>query len=515
MAIIQDPKDYDRQCPGQAYRISDPVCKTRQSRNFPTCANCPFHDEQAKPNRPGRHHNSRNLERGSEMDIIFKPHNVRGTYDQQLDDRKAWCIGYAAAQFLRGQLSGYDRTDSKLNTLAVGRDMRKSSETLCDALIQGAVSGGLNVVDLGMIDTPQIYFAVNYLNSCGGIQTTAGSSPPDCNGFKIVGKGGKPIAHDTGLSEIKRISLAVPYKSVSPQGSLSQADLGLLYKEFIRKRLRGPGHPTKIAVDASNGMAGKFWPVVFGDVDDIETIAIGFQQQDDTGTGKLQDAVKQNGADFGICFDNDADRITIVDENGKIIPADLLTALLAGRILGRSEGSTVVYDLRSSRVVAEEIRTAGGQGRRERVGPPFVKRIMAETNAVFGGSLSGRFYFRDNWFCDSALLAVVELLNLIAEEPEKTLSELIAPLKRYHCSGQLSYPCESGDGCIRKLADKYGDAEIDYLDGITVQYESWWFNLRKNSSTSPLELTLEAETGKLLKEKLAELQAILGQPAKE
>jgi len=523
MSDLQDPKDYKRQCPGQTYRISDAVCKTRQMRNYPVCQECPFRDADRGAVKPRTNPvGSKNLERGSEMDAIFKAYDVRGVYPDQLNEEIAWCIGYATAQFLRGQLSGIDRTDPQLNSLAIGSDMRKSSPSLCQAFVEGALGGGMNVVDVGMIDTSQIYFAVNHLKSGGGVQTTASHNPAQYNGFKITGPGGKPIGQDTGLMEIKRIALAVPPRSATAQGTLTRRDLAPEYKAFVRSFLRGPGRKLKVAIDASNGMAGKMWPIVFGDLADLETVELNFEHKGEfahdpnplvaANLRQLQAAVRKHGCNLGICFDGDSDRSMIVDEKGQIVPCDLLTALLAKAFLRWTPGSTVVYDLRSSRVVKEEIEKSGGVPRRERVGHSFMKRAMAESNAVFGGELSGHFYFKDNWYCDSGYLAVVALLNVIEQEGGKPVSKLVAPLRRYAQSGELNFTTDDKDARIKALGEQFSDGQVDYLDGITVQYADWWFNVRKSNTEPLLRLNMEAKDKGLLTAKLAEVAPMLGEP---
>jgi phosphomannomutase len=454
------------------------------------------------------------------MDAVFKAYDIRGVYPEQLNEDLAWCIGYGTAQFLRGQLSGYDRTVAQTNSITVGRDMRKSSPALSEAFIEGVLAGGANCIDVGMIDTAQMYFAVNYLKTCGGVQTTASHNPAQYNGFKISGQAGKPIGQDTGLGEIKRIALAVPPRSVTVQGNRTKQDITLAYKSFVRKFLRGPSRKLKIVVDASNGMAGKYWPIVFGDIDQLTTIPLNFEHNGEFvhdpnplvpgNLKQCQEAVRQNGANFGICFDGDADRCVIIDEYAQIVPNDLLTALLAKAFLTWSPGSAVVYDLRSSWVLREEIEKAGGKPKRERVGHSFIKRAMAESDAVFGGELSGHYYFKDNWYCDSAFLAVVALLNVL-DQQAKPVSKLINPLRRYPASGERNFKCEDKDGRIKQLAEKYSDGKIDYLDGITIEYPDWWCNIRKSNTEPLLRLNLEAKTKSVLESKFAEIAPMLGE----
>ncbi len=522
MSGIQKPEEYYRQCPGHKYKISDAVCHARQLRNFPLCKECQFYEQlDKKPKFKG----DKVKMKAEILDAIFKAYDIRGIYPDQLNEETAWCIGHATAQFFRSQMTSYDRTDPQRNVIVVGRDMRESSPSLSQALIDGILSAGMNCINIGMIDTPQIYFAVNHLSTAGGVQVTASHNPAQYNGFKITAERGKPVGKDTGLLEIKRITKAIPPRSSTPQAELTEKDLSEEYKNFIHSFLDKPIRPLKIVVDASNGMAGKFWPIIFDNIDGIETIPINFEH-----TGQFvhdpnplvpenlkqcQEAVKKHHADFGICFDGDADRSMLVDENGQIIPCDLLTALLAKYFLKKYPNSTIVYDLRSSWVVKEEIEANGGKPRRERVGHAFMKKAMAEENAIFGGELSGHFYFKDNWFCDSAFLAVVHILNLLTEEKNKTISELIKPLRRYFASGEQNFECEDKDERIKALSEKYKDAKsIDFLDGITIEYEDWWFNVRKSNTEPLLRLNLEAKSKKLLKEKLEELAPQLGKPVK-
>lgn len=511
----QEPKDYGRKCPGQNYTISEAVCKARQARHFSVCSNCEHQENEKKPMIKDEKPNLK----GAVMDKIFKAYDIRGTYPDQLNEDIAWRIGHAAANFFRSQLSGYARSDPKFNVLAVGRDMRKSSPALAQAFIDGVLSAGVNCIDVGMIDTSQIYFAVNFLQTAGAVQTTASHNPGHYNGFKITGAGGKPIGQDTGLQEIKRIAQAVPPRSSVPQAELTTRDLTKEYKAFIRKFIKGPIKKMKIVVDASNGMAGKWWPIVFGDIPELQVISLNFEHKGDfvhdpnplveSNLKQLRDEVRKQKADFGICLDGDADRCVLVDENSMPVASDLLTALLAGFFIKQNPGTTVVYDLRSSWVVKEEILKAGGVPRRERVGHSFMKKTMADTKAAFGGELSGHFYFKDNWYCDSGFLAIVNVLNILTET-NKPLSKLIGPLRRFFASGERNFQCEDKDARIKAVAEKYKDGKTDYLDGITIEYPDWWLNIRKSNTEPLLRLNLEAKTKAILDSKLQEIAPMLG-----
>jgi phosphomannomutase len=228
----------------------------------------------------------------------------------------------------------------------------------------------------------------------------------------------------------------------------------------------------------------------------------------------LKKKVRASGADFGICFDGDADRVVVVDDTGAAVRSDILAALLARRMLAQARGSTVVYDLRSSRVVAEEIKANGGVPRRERAGAAFIKKALAESKGVFAGDVVGRYYFQDNGHCESGLLAMVEVINMLTQEG-KAPSELVKPLMRYASSGQRDFVNPDADATLRRMANTYEDARVDFLDGVTVQYEDWWFNVRKSASGSLLRLNLEAATPELMQQKLDEVSSQLGTPASD
>jgi phosphomannomutase len=517
--VEQHSKEYYRYCPGQNYKISDAVCLARQARRFAQCANCQF----GQQDKPAAVKEDISKSKGVDMDKIFKAYDIRGVYPDQLNEETAWRIGHATAQFFRSKLTGYERSDPARNVIAVGKDMRKSGPSLGKAFIGGILSAGVNVIDIGMIDTSQVYFAVNFLKTAGAVQITASHNPGQYNGFKITAAGGKPVGQDTGLQEIKRITLAVPPNSSVPQAELTSRDISQEYKTFVRGFLNEPVRKMKIVVDASNGMAGKYWPLLFDDIKELQVTPINFEHNGDfvhdpnplveSNLRQLKDAVRRNRADFGICMDGDADRAVLIDENGQTVPSDLLTALMAEYFIKKNPGTTIVYDLRSSWVVKEEIEKAGGVARRERVGHSFMKKALADTKAAFGGELSGHFYFGDNWYCDSGFIAVCTVLNILTESG-KSVSRLIAPLRRFFASGEQNFIAEDKDERIKALAEKFKDGKIDYLDGITIAYEDWWCNVRKSNTEPLLRLNLEAKSKTLLDEKLKEIAPMLGELSK-
>jgi len=529
--VDANAEEYDRYCPGEEHiRISEAVCLGRRRANFRKCPGCPFNDDEKgrPPNTAagvtigGRHLSQSvlRMEKPNMIEKIFKAYDVRATVPDPLNEDIAWRIGNATAQFLRTTLTGYDRSDSKMNTLIVGRDMRKHSPKLCRALMEGAASVGTPVIDIGMVDTPQIYFATNHMPCCGGVQTTASHNPAEYNGFKICGPKGKPIGAETGLKEIERIATAIARHEVPELSPITTMDLSEPYRSYLHRFLREP-RPLKVVVDASNGMAGRWFPILFNGVPNLSIIPLNFEHDGDfvhppnplvpANLEQLRAAIREHKADFGACFDGDADRCMFVDENAEIIRCDLITAMLATDYLRERPNSTVVYDLRSSRVVAEQVEKTGGVAKRERVGHVFMKRTMADTNAIFGGELSGHFYFRDFYFCDSGMLAFIAILNMLTRTG-KPLGELIEPLNIYASSGERNFENDDKEGTFQRIAERYADAEIDYVDGVTVQYQDWWFNVRASNTEPLLRLNMEAHTGQLLEQKLAELTPMLGKP---
>ncbi len=530
----QNITEYYRYCPGEEHiKISDAMCLGRRRTNFHKCKSCQFNDDtQATgtaviPSSAETSLLSAEKEKRERIDAIFKAYDIRGRVPEQLDAEIAWRIGLATAQFLRSELRGYDRTRTEMSAVLVGRDMRKSSPDLARSLIEGLRAGGSVVRDIGMIDSPQLCFAINHLSCCGGVQVTASHNSDRYNGFKISGQGGKPIGDNTGLAKIRKIAQNTIQHAPTQMAELEQVDLSDEYKAFVRGFLRTDGvgfdteEPMRLVVDASNGMAGRWLPFLFDDLDWLDIIRLNFEHNGqfihdpnplvEANLAQVKDRVIRSKAHLGVCFDGDADRIVFVDGSGEVVPTDLVTALLARHFLQDAPGSAVVYDLRSSRVVPEEIRKAGGVPRRERCGNVFIRKALKDGKGIFGGELSGHYYFRDNGYCDSGMIALAEVLNLLCASGE-SLESLVAPLKRYAMSGEMNFRNEDAAGTLAQLAETYTDGEIDYLDGITVMYDDWWFNVRPSNTEPYLRLNAEANTAKLLKRKLEDLTPLLGEP---
>lgn len=451
---------------------------------------------------------------------IFKAYDIRGIYPDQLDEEAAWKIGHATAKFLRSLLRGFERGQANAQSLCVGHDMRTHSPALKNALIEGMNATGANVIDVGMIDTPQMYFAINHLGTCGGVQITASHNGPAYNGFKISGIGAKPVGADTGLNEIRHISTALLHTRGKPEGAIEHCDITAEYKKHVLKFLNTNIKPLKVVIDASNGMAGKSVPEIFSDLG-IEIIALNFEHDGvfkhapnplvEANLEELKETVVEEGADVGICFDGDADRLMMVDENGRTVGCDLITALMVPYFLAKNPKSAVVYDLRSSHALQEEIIKHGGIPRRERVGHSFMKKTMRDSHAVFGGELSGHFYYRDNFNADSGMITLVHMLNILSES-DKTVSEMVAPLRRYHSTGEVNFEVDDKETIMRELTRAFNEGQVDDLDGVTVQFRDWWFNCRPSNTEPLLRLIIEAKTEELLEEKFTELKRMLGTP---
>ena len=427
---------------------------------------------------------------------LFKAYDVRGTTPDPLNAEVAYGIGRATAHFI-----GAD-------TLVVGRDARRSSPELCASLLRGIHDEGVSVIDLGLVSTPMVYCAVDQLGAGGGIMVTASHNPAEYNGFKICREHAIPIGEDSGLREIEAL---VPERQDAPRVSgnptRESADIRERYAaQALSMGERAAEAKLRVAIDCGNGMASAGLEPVLAQLP-IEVERLYFEpdgtfpnhEADPLKVENLADVsaeVRRTGADFGVAFDGDADRAVFVDEAGKPISSDLVTALLARRVLRRNPGGLVLYDLRSSRVVAEEIEAAGGVAAMSRVGHSFVKAQMRETGAVFGGELSGHFYFRfsPTLIADDAVAAFVALLDVLVEE-KQPLSKLVDPLRRYSCSGEINRRVEDIDVVLEQIErESAGAPDILHLDGLRVGYEDWWFNLRPSNTEPVLRLNLEADT---------------------
>lgn len=456
---------------------------------------------------------------------VFKAYDVRAVYPRPLNEKAAWQIGYATADYLMDQAREANRLDPMARHIVVGQDMRTSSPSLAAALIEGIHSAGAHVIDVGAVDTPMVYFAINHLDAAGGVQVTASHNPAKYNGFKISGLSARPIGEGSGLEEIRRRAALANKDKADGVGHLETRDLWPAYREWLLQRMNADllngKEKLKIAIDASNGMAGRMIPEVFGDVPGLEIIELNFKMDGEfvhepnplveKNLNSVQEAVQKHGADFGVCFDGDADRCVVVDEKGKTIGCDLLFAWWIPGVLKENPGSAVIYDLRSSRAVQEAIETGGGVPIQSRVGHVFMKSALAESDAIIGGELSGHFYFRDAFRADSGARAFIEVCNRLLNDG-RPLSERIAPHDTYHHSGELNFKVEDVNEAIDAISHKFMTAKREDLDGLSLDAGDWWCNVRPSNTEPLLRLNLETRDSDILKNTLAEFQGVLGPP---
>ncbi len=456
---------------------------------------------------------------------VFKAYDVRAVYPKPLNEKLAWQIGYATAEHLLAQAAEAGLDDPMARHLVVGRDMRRSSPSLADALMQGMQDFGAGVIDIGLVDTPMVYFAINHLGCAGGVQVTASHNPAEYNGFKISRLKARPVGQDTGLAEIQRLAALVEREKLEPRGGRRESrDLWAPYREHLLRlldpRLVDGRVKLKVVIDASNGMAGTMVPRVFDGLKGVRIERINFDNS--TGTfvhepnplveanlAQTKEGVRRHKADLGVCFDGDADRCMVVDELGQSVGCDLLLAAMVGSVLKQQPGASVVYDLRSSRAVPEAIRAAGGVPVESRVGHVFMKARLAETAAPIGGELSGHFYFQDMFDTDSGARAFVATLNTLAAAG-KPLSQVIAPFQRYHQSGEINFQIEDKAGALKALRKAYPRARCHELDGLSLDAGDWWCNVRMSNTEPLLRLNLESGSADLTRRMVETLSPILG-----
>ncbi len=489
--VVENGEVRHHRCPGETYTISDSVCRGRQRVNYPKCNVCLDKVEPA------------NFEQSvSESKIItsiFKSYDIRGKYPEQLDDLTARKIGASIAQFLK-------EVNPKSKNIVVGRDMRLSSKSLTNALIDGICSTGMNIVNIGIVSTEMTTFAVGHYNYDGGVMVTASHNSAEYNGFKICREQAIPLSMETGIGRIAKLT----QQYHPPRGEqLGKVVLSDVFKDYKRHVLRFVDslRNVRVVVDAGNGMAGRTVPIVCEGLP-VEIIPLYFELDGafpnhdpnplvNENLRDLQNKVRETRAHLGVAFDGDADRCVFVDEMGRIIGCDIMTAAIARQFLEREQGATILYDLRSSWVVPEEIKAAGGVPYRERVGHSYMKAALREQKAIFGGELSGHYYFRDNYCSDSGMIAFLTVLGLLSAK-RMSLSNIVMPLKRYHATGELNFEVDDKDAKIEEIIRKFSTGKVDRLDGVTVEYNDWWFNVRKSNTEPLLRLNLEGKTHELM-----------------
>jgi phosphomannomutase len=440
------------------------------------------------------------------LDTIFKAYDMRGVYPEELNEDIARRIGNAFAVF-----TGAPR-------LVVARDMRPSSPPLSEAFIEGATLAGASVVDAGLASTDLVYFASGRLDAPGAM-FTASHNPAQYNGIKMCRAGAAPVGEDTGLGQIKAAVAEGRLERAGTPGTVEQRDLVSEFAEHVHSFVDVAAlRPLKVVADTANGMGGLVVPRVFEGLPFDLTVL--FPELDGTfpnhpadpiqaeNLRDLQRVVLEQHADVGLAFDGDADRVFLVDDLGQPMSGSLTTAVVAKGILAQNPGETVVHNLICSRSVPEIVREMGGTPVRTRVGHSFIKGVMAETGAVFGGEHSGHYYFRNNWRADSGIIAALVVLSQLSEA-DMPLSELRKPFERYAASGEINTTVTDQKAAMEKVSVAYDGCSQEQLDGLSVECDRFWFNVRPSNTEPLLRLNLEAVDSATCEEKTEEILALI------
>ena len=454
------------------------------------------------------------------LEQIFKAYDVRGVVPDQLDARLAYAIGGAFAQFAGRDGSG-GPGGSGSNTVLVARDMRPSGVELTQAFTKGVTDQGVDVVDLGLASTDLLYFASGRLDAPGAM-FTASHNPAQYNGIKFCLAGAKPVGQDTGLAAIQELAAAGPVRDESrAPGSVTEQDLLAEFGAHVMSFVDVANmKPLKVVADTANGMGGHVVPGVFAQLPfDLEIL---YAELDGTFPNHpadpiqpenlvdLQERVLETGADIGLAFDGDADRVFLVDDLGQPVSGSLTTSMVAKAMLAKKPGSTILHNLICSKAVPEVVRENGGTPIRTRVGHSFIKEEMAKTGAVFGGEHSGHYYFLDNYRADSGLIAAVVILEMLCTSGQK-LSDLRKPFERYAASGEINTTVDDPQAVIDRVAAHFeaAGASLDRMDGLTVDLGDWWFNLRPSNTEPLLRLNLEAPDAASCAARVEEVQLLM------
>ena len=439
----------------------------------------------------------------------FKAYDVRGLYGRELDEEGAYAIGRAyVEEFSAGEI-------------AVGRDMRLHAPAMAAAVIAGASEGGADVVDIGMVGTEMLYFAVGELGLDGGIAVTASHNPKEYTGMKIVRGGALPVGGESGLLQVRDRALAGSFPDQVP-GQVRTEDV---YPGFVERVLAfidvAAVEPVRVVIDAANGMAGAMLPPVLARLPNVDAVTCFFEPDGTFPNHEPNPLLPENrefiiqkttdeGAALGVAYDGDADRCFFVDDTGDFVPGDFITALLAESILEKEPGGKVIYDVRASWAVPETIERAGGVPLVNRVGHAYIKHRMREEDAVFAGEVSAHYYFRDFSQADSGVIPFLLMLELISKRGRK-LSEILEQYRsRYFITGEINSPVGDVVSKLQELEDRFGvEGTVSHLDGVSIVADDWHFNVRPSNTEALLRLNLEARSQALMERKRDEVLAVI------
>jgi phosphomannomutase len=443
---------------------------------------------------------------------VFKAYDVRGIYPGELDEAGAEAIGRAYVELFEPRRIG------------VGRDMRLSSPAMQEALMRGAAAAGADILDLGLVGTEMLYFAVGSLGLEGGVMVTASHNPKDYTGMKLVRRGALPVGGDSGLLDVRDRAVAEPDTTgvrhrPRPEGTIEPCDIWPAYLERVLSFVDLEAiEPLRVVIDAANGMAGTMLPAVLERLP-VDAVGCYFEPDGSFPNHEPNPLLPENRefivrktleerADLGVAFDGDADRCFFVDDTGEFVPGDFVTALFAESVLAKEPGAKIIYDVRASRAVPDTIERAGGLPLVNRVGHAFIKERMRKEDAAFAGEVSGHYYFRDFSQADSGVVPFLLMLELISKRGR--LSAILAPLRsRYFITGELNTPVQDVALKLQELKERYADGRISHLDGLSVDFGDWNFNVRPSNTEPLLRLNLEATSEELMEEKRDEVLAVI------
>jgi phosphomannomutase len=438
---------------------------------------------------------------------VFKAYDVRGIYPDELDEAGAEAIGRAYVEQFEPR------------RMAVGRDMRLSSPAIQEALMRGAGAAGAEVLDLGLVGTEMVYFAVGSLGLEGGAMVTASHNPKEYTGMKLVRRGALPVGGESGLFDVRDRALE-DSEPRGAEGTIEQYDIWPAYVDRVLSFVDvSTIKPLKVVIDAANGMAGAMLPPVLERLP-IETVRCYFEPDGSFPNHEPNPLLPENrefivrktleeGADLGVAFDGDADRCFFVDDTGEFVPGDFVTALFAEGVLEKEPGAKVIYDVRASRAVPDAIEGAGGVALMNRVGHAFIKARMRKEDAAFAGEVSGHYYFRDFSQADSGVVPFLLMLELISKRGRR-LSEILEPLRlRYFITGELNTPVPDVALKLQELKERYAEGRVSHLDGISVDFDDWHFNVRPSNTEPLLRLNLEATSEELMEQKRDEVLEVI------
>ncbi|HYZ29618.1 MAG TPA: phosphomannomutase/phosphoglucomutase [Thermoleophilaceae bacterium] len=430
---------------------------------------------------------------------IFKAYDVRGIYPDQMDEELAYRIGRGFARVI----SELEDTPVDQLRLGLGRDMRLSAPSMAKEYAHGMIDEGAHVVDIGQVGTEQLYFLVGDRELDGGLMCTASHNPKAYTGAKLVRRGALPLSGDAGIGEVRDIVMADDFGDPVDTGGHERADIGEAFEAKMKSFIDTSAiRKMKVVLDGGNGMAG---PMVGPILDELPIDQVATYWEPDgnfpdhepnpllpENRSFIMKKVLSEGAELGIAWDGDADRCFFIDDTGKFVDGDFLTALLAEAILAKEPGALILYDVRASRAVRDVVERAGGRAERNRVGHAFFKTRMRKDGAAFGGEVSGHYYFREFYCADSGTLPALLILELLSVKG-KRMSELLAPFRgQYFISGEINSEVQDQEGKMNEIAEHYSDAQIDWLDGVSVDYDDWHFNVRPSNTEPLLRLNLES-----------------------